>query len=115
MAATDMLTRLVENDYAQEQLGDAVRNLQSAYARATSRKAAKAAEDKKLYKRLRRGMSSLTEGVSALSRDRRKPKRSKGKLLVLAAAVAVAGGAAAVLARRGSDQPPQPAQPPHAA
>ena len=84
------LARLIENDYAQEQLGDAVRNLQSAYSRATSRKATKAAQDKKIYNRVRRAASSATEGVTALSRNRKKPKRSKGKLLLVGAGVAAA-------------------------
>ena len=87
------LSRLIENQYAQEQFGDAVRNLQSAYSRATSRKAAKAAQDKKIYNRVRRAATSATEGVTALSRNRQKPKRSKGKLLFV---LAGAGAAAAI-------------------
>jgi UDP-N-acetyl-D-mannosaminuronic acid transferase (WecB/TagA/CpsF family) len=69
------VARLVDNDYAIEQLVDAAGELRGAYKRAAGRRAAKAAEDKKLYRRLQRAASSLNEGVSALQADRKRPRR----------------------------------------
>ena len=88
------VTSLIENDYAQERLAEGVRNLRGAYERASSRKAAKAAEDKKLYKRLRRGAGSIVEGVAALRADRRRPKRRWPKVVAVAGGVAAAGAVA---------------------
>jgi hypothetical protein len=96
------VTSLIDNDYAQEQLADGVRNLRGAYERASSKRAAKAAEDKKLYKRLRRGASSMIEGVTALRADRRRPKRRWPKLAVVAGGIAAAG--AVVVTRKSGDQ-----------
>jgi peptidoglycan/LPS O-acetylase OafA/YrhL len=102
------VTSLIENEYAQEQLADGVRNLRGAYERAAGRRAAKAADDKKLYKRLRRGAGSMVEGVAALRSDRRRPERSWPKVLALAGGGAAAA-AAVVMARTSGDQP-APAQ-----
>jgi hypothetical protein len=101
------VTRLIDNEYAQEQLADGVRNLRGAYERAAGRRAAKAAEDKKLYKRLRRGAGSLIEGVTALKADRRRPRRRWPKLVAVGGGLAAAG---AVAATRKSADEPTPAQ-----
>src|SRR5215213_4985405 len=102
------VTSLIDNEYAQEQLADGVRNLRGAYERAASKRAAKAAEDKKLYKRLRRGASSTIEGVTALRADRRRPKRRWPKLVVVAGGGLAAAGA--VVASRKSSDESTPAQ-----
>ena len=96
------VTSLIDNEYAQEQIADGVRNLRGAYDRAASRRAAKAAEDKKLYKRLRRGVGSMVEGLEAFQADRRRPKRRWPKLVVVAGGLAAAG--AVVATRRSGDQ-----------
>lgn len=98
---------LIDNDYAQEQLADGVRNLRGVYERASSRRATKAAQDKKLYARLRKAAESLTEGVTALRADRRRPKRRWPKAVAVAGALAAAGGAA--VAMRGSGDQSTPA------
>jgi hypothetical protein len=87
--------RLLENGYLQENVRDGVADLRAAYARARRRSAAAAAQDRKLHRRLRRGVGSLAEAAVALKTGREKPKR-RGRLLITLAAV---GGVAAVVIR----------------
>jgi predicted Zn-ribbon and HTH transcriptional regulator len=87
------LQRLVEDDYVHEQITDAVSRLHKAYRRAERKKAAQAAEDKKLYAHVRAAAGSLRRAGLALQRKPPKPKRRGRKLLVLAA---VAGSAVVV-------------------
>jgi hypothetical protein len=75
-----------------------VRNLRGAYDRVTKKRAAKAAEDKKLYARVRRAVIAAREAVAALTTGRRKPKRRSPKRVALVA-VAGAGVAAAAAPR----------------
>jgi hypothetical protein len=100
------VTNLIDNEYAQEQLADGMRNLRGAYERAAGRRAAKAAEDKKLYRRLRRGVASTLEGVTALRADRRRPKRRWPKLLAVAGGGLAAAGAVAVTRKSGDGSTP---------
>jgi hypothetical protein len=89
------VTRLAGNDYAQERLGDAARELTGAYKRASGRRAAKAAQDRKIHRRVRRGAESLGEAVRALAADRRRPPRRRWPRVAIVAVVLGAGAAAA--------------------
>jgi hypothetical protein len=62
--------RLLENQYAQENLREAVENLRGAYRRASKRRV-KPAEDKKLRQQVREAAASLTEAGKALHSGRR--------------------------------------------
>jgi hypothetical protein len=98
MASTPAITyveRLLDNDYVHENLHEGVANLRALYLDARQRKAAEAARDKKLYRRLHRGVGSLTEAAVALRTGREKPKRRGRTLIVLV----VAGGGVAVVAK----------------
>ena len=61
--------RLLENQYAQENLREAVENLRRAYQRASKRRV-KPAEDKKLRQQVREAAASLTEAGKALHSGR---------------------------------------------
>ena len=95
--ATPYVERLVDNSYLQDNVRDGVANLRAAYERARRRKAAEAAQDKKLYRRVRRGIGSLAEAAIALKTGREKPKRRGRALIVLA----VAGGGIVVATNSG--------------
>jgi chemotaxis response regulator CheB len=86
--------RLLENQYAQENLREAAEGLRTAYRRASKRRV-KPAEDKKLHEQVRSAAASISEAASAVRDGRRKPKRRVGKRLLIVVGVA-AGGAAAV-------------------
>ena len=90
--AAPYVERLAENDYVQERLVDAVDNLRSAYKRASKRSAAKAAEDRKVWKRARRGVVAARDAAFAVKTGRKR-KRHRGRVLVLG--LLAAGGAAA--------------------
>jgi hypothetical protein len=85
--------RIADSDYAQDNLRDALENLRAAYDRASRRKAAQAADDKKLYRHVRRAVSSLKEAATAIVKGREKPKSRWPKRIAVIAAL---GGAAAI-------------------
>jgi hypothetical protein len=90
------LQRLVEDDYVHEQITEAVSRLHKAYGRAQRKKAADAAEDKKLYGHVRAAAGSIRRAAMAVQRKPPKPKRTGRKLLV----TAVVGAGAVVAARK---------------
>jgi hypothetical protein len=95
--ATVYLQRLVEDDYVHEQITEAVSRLHKAYGRAQRKKAADAAEDKKLYGHVRAAAGSIRRAAMAVQRKPPpKPKRTGRKLL----ATAVVGAGAVVAARK---------------
>ncbi|HEY7151752.1 MAG TPA: hypothetical protein VH391_08715 [Solirubrobacterales bacterium] len=87
--------RLLENQYAQENLRTGVESLRAAYRRATKRRASPT-EDKKLHAQLRRGAASILEGARALKSGRQEPERHRGRVVLVIVAVAAAGAGAAV-------------------
>jgi ribosomal protein L44E len=91
--ATPYVERLVDNGYLQENVREGAANLRDAYSRARKRKAAEAAQDKKIHRRVQRGLGSLGEAAIALRTGREKPKRRRGRVLLV---LAVAGGGAVV-------------------
>jgi len=74
MTATDQLSRvtpylgrLLEDQYIQEQLGQALTELRASSRRAKGRKATEALNDKKLRNQLRAAVKSLTSAGQALN------------------------------------------------
>jgi hypothetical protein len=87
--------RVLENEYAQEQLRVGIANLQAAYRR-SSKRGLRAADDRKVRAQVRRGAASVAEAARAFKSDRRKPKRRGGKIVLIVGGLTVAGAAAAV-------------------
>jgi predicted RNA-binding Zn ribbon-like protein len=90
--AAPYMERLVSDEDVQENLRTAALALREAYER-IARKRGKAAEDKKLYAKLREAATSLRRATTGLQPPPPKPKRRGRKLLI----VTVAGGSAVVL------------------
>ena len=88
--------RLLDNDYVQENLSQAVESLRAAYRRA-SKHGVEPTRDEKLRRQIREAARSLAEAASALKADRQKPKRRRGRRLLLVLALG-AGSTAALLA-----------------
>lgn len=88
--------RLLNNDYVQENLSRAVESLRAAYHRASKRRV-EPTRDEKLRRQVREAARSFAEAASALKADRHKPKRKRGRRLIVVMALG-AGGAAALLA-----------------
>jgi hypothetical protein len=91
--------RLLENSYAQENLSDAVESLRAAYRRASKRRV-EPSRDEKLRRQVREAALSLTEAASALNSNRHKPKKRRGRRVLILFAL-VGGGTAVALALRG--------------
>lgn len=87
--------RLLEDEYVQEQLREALTGLRNAYGRA-ARERAQAVDDKKLYGNLRRAATSIRNATMA-ARPEPPPKRRGRKLLI----IGLAGTGAVMLARFG--------------
>jgi ferric-dicitrate binding protein FerR (iron transport regulator) len=81
------IQQLLEDEFVQEQLHEAIGGLREAYLRARSQRA-KATEDKHLYGNLRKAATSIRNAGSALQRREPPPKRRKRKALTVALAVA---------------------------
>lgn len=94
--AGDYAQRLLDNEYVQENVGEAVANLRAAYRRVSKRRV-KPATDQRLRGQLRQAAASLAEAASALRSGQRKPKKRRGRQAIIALGVA-AGAAAALLA-----------------
>lgn len=89
------IERLLENDYAQEQLHDGMKNLRAAYERARKRRV-KPASDKRLRRQVQAAKGSLTEAANAFRSDRQKPKPRWGRRLLIAGGVGAVGVGAAL-------------------
>jgi hypothetical protein len=95
-SARSVVQRVAEDEYVQEQLRNAVTRLHDAYRRA-SRQGGQAAEDKKLYLRVREAATSIRNAVGAIEEPPPKPKHRGRKLLAL---VLTAGGVAYLMRQR---------------
>lgn len=91
--------RLLENEYAQENLREAIVNLRAAYGRASRRKATAAAADKKLHREVGAALRSLREALLGVSDARKQPKKRRGRRRLVAlfglgacGALAIKGG-----------------------
>ena len=103
MAANDIAThagvyaqRLIDNEYAQKNLAQAAESLRAARRRASKRRV-KPTRDEKLRGQIRQAALSIAEAASALKTGRQKPKRRRGRRIMVVLGLS-AGAAAAVLA-----------------
>jgi hypothetical protein len=87
--------RLIENAYVQENLANAAKSLRAAYDRASKRRV-KPASDEKLYQQVRQAALSIGEAARALKAGRTKPKRRRGRRLLVVLGLGVAGAGAAL-------------------
>ncbi len=104
MAATESASRLgpyverlLQNDYVQDNLLDAVKNLRQAYER-TQKRRVEPAHDEKIRHQLRQAALSLKEAGQALKSGRQKPKKRRAKRMLILAGVGGVGVAAALAA-----------------
>jgi hypothetical protein len=88
--------RLIENEYVQENLAQAAESLRAAYRRASKRHV-EPTRDEKLRRQVREAALSFREAASALQSGRRKPKKRRGRRVLIVLAIG-AGAAAGVLA-----------------
>ena len=105
MAQTDALSRieqLLDNDYAQEQIQEGLKNLRAAYQRASKRRV-KPARDERLRRQVRAAAASLTEATNAVRSGRKKPKPRWGRRLVVVGVLSALGIGIAAAARRAGD------------
>jgi hypothetical protein len=93
--AAPYLERLAVNEYVQDRLLEAAQQLQAAYARASGRSARKAAQDRKVQARIKRGLEALGDATVALRTGRKRERRSVRPLVVGGLAVGAAGAVAA--------------------
>jgi hypothetical protein len=98
MSATDQLSRitpyvsrLLQDEYVQDQIGDAIAGLRRSSRRAKGREASDALTDRRLQRQVSGAAGSLTAAVRAL----RKPPPPKRHLATRAVALAAAAGGAA--------------------
>ena len=89
------LERLLENDYAQDRLLEAVESLRVASRRA-SKRGVEPTRDAKLRGQVRQAALSITEAAKALKSGRKKPERRKGRRVLLVLGVGAAGAGAAL-------------------
>jgi hypothetical protein len=112
MAQMDTATRIeqmLENDYAQDQLREGVKNLRAAYQRASKRRVKKA-RDERLRRQLQTAATSITEAAGAFRSGRQKPKPRWGRrLLVLVALLGIGGGIVVALKNGGEPSEGEPA------
>ncbi|MQA74739.1 MAG: hypothetical protein GEU88_10445 [Solirubrobacterales bacterium] len=92
--SASMAERVLENEYAQDNLREGVEHLSAAYRRASKRRV-RAVEDQKVREQLRQAAASMSEAASALSTGRHKPKRHRSRWLLAAASIGALGVAAA--------------------
>jgi hypothetical protein len=79
--------RLLEDQYAQEQLRNAIVRLGELYRRAAGQ-GGRAAEDKKLYGKAREAATSIRSAIGAVQEPPPRPKRTGPKIIPIALAVA---------------------------
>jgi hypothetical protein len=91
-AVAPYLERVAVNEYVQDRLFEAARQLQGAYARASGRSARKAAQDRRVQARVKRALEAGRDAAVAV-RTGRKRKRRWVRPVVIAGVAAAAVGA----------------------
>jgi hypothetical protein len=92
--------RLFEDEYVQGQLRDAASGIRSAYDR-ISKKPERAAEDKKVYRSVRRAATSTRNALLALMRPEPEPE-STHRFRAALVAITVVGGSVLIISKRES-------------
>jgi hypothetical protein len=93
--AAPYLEGLAVNEYVQDRLFEAAQQLRAAYARAAGGSARKAAQDRQVQARVKRGLEALRDATVALRTGRKRKRRSVRPLVVAGLAVGAAGAVAA--------------------
>jgi hypothetical protein len=93
--AAPYLERLAVDEYVQDRLFEGAQQLRAAYARAAGRSARKAAQDRKVQARVKRGLVALRDATVALRTGRKRKRRSVRPLVVGGLAVGAVGAVAA--------------------
>jgi hypothetical protein len=93
--AAPYLERLAVSEYVHDRLFEAAQQLQAAYARGSRRSARKAAQDRKVQARVKRGLEALGEATVALRTGRKRKRTSVRPLVVGGLAVGAVGAVAA--------------------
>jgi len=113
MTAADQLSRLgpylgrlLDDEYIQDQLGQAITGLRRSSRRAKGRSASEALKDRRLRSQLQDAVNSLLEAASALQGKPAKRKRRLLPVLLLAAA-GVAAAAAWQAKSKSNNQTPE--------
>ena len=108
MSAVDQLSRLgpylgrlLEDEYVQEQIGQAIIGLRRSYRRASGRRTSDALKDKRLRSQVRDTVNSLLKAASALQGKPAKRRRRRFRRALL---LAGAGAAAALAWRANNNQ-----------
>jgi ferric-dicitrate binding protein FerR (iron transport regulator) len=96
MAVTAYVERLLDDDYVQEQITEALDRGRRAYQRARNERAAEAVQDKKLMEHLTEGARSLQEAALRLA-GRPEPKPRRRGLRTAGLFVAAVGVAAVAI------------------
>ena len=89
--ALTYLERLLDDDYVQEQIGEAATRLRDAYQRTADRRAAEAVQDEKLYEQVRGAAASLVNAARGLGG--KPPPKRRARRVVVPAILAIALGA----------------------
>ncbi len=97
------VTRLLEDEYIQDQLGQAITGLRRSSRRAKGRSTSEAIKDRRLRNQFQDAVNSLLQASSALQGKPAKRKRRLLPALLLAAA-----GTAAVVARQAKSKRNKP-------
>jgi hypothetical protein len=95
--AGSLAERLLGNQYAQDNVREAVGELRGAYARASKRRV-RPAEDAKVREQLNRAAESLGDAVRSVRTGRQKPKPRRGRRVLVVVGVGAVGVAAALAA-----------------
>ena len=105
--ATDVIERLLDDDYVHEQLATAGAGLRDVYRRARRLPPQKVVQDKTIYDRLRQTAGGVTNAARRVAGRRKpapEPPRRRRGLLVL---VVLAAGAVVFWAAKSRNQTPQ--------
>ena len=108
--ATEVIERLLDDDYVHEQLATAGAGLRDVYRRARRLPPQKAVQDKTVYDRVRQTASGITNAARRVAgKPKPEPARPRRAFLLL---VVLAAGAVVVWAGKNRSHPPEgPAAP----
>ena len=89
--------RLLQDQYAQEKLTEALENLRAAYRRSSKRRV-NPVEDKKVREHMRRAGLAAREAAKALQAGGRRPRKRRGRRILVVLGLGGVGAAVALAA-----------------